>query len=138
MIDFHNHILPGVDDGSKSMEMSLNMLKTAAEQGITKIVNTIHYQHPKMENKNTDFSFIDSIRKEVIHESNKIGIFIDIKIAAEVYYSFDLNVFVDNPLTTINNYMLIEFPCVARQLVLLVSFSYYRKQQFHLILSLHS
>ena len=29
MIDFHNHILPNVDDGSKSLEMSLNMLREA-------------------------------------------------------------------------------------------------------------
>ena len=34
MIDIHNHILPNIDDGSKSMEMSLNMLKFAYEQGL--------------------------------------------------------------------------------------------------------
>ena len=37
MIDIHNHILPNIDDGSKSVEMSLNMLKYAYEQGITEI-----------------------------------------------------------------------------------------------------
>ena len=26
MIDFHNHILPGVDDGARTMEESLSML----------------------------------------------------------------------------------------------------------------
>ena len=35
MIDFHNHTLPNVDDGSKSLEMSLEMLTHAADQGIT-------------------------------------------------------------------------------------------------------
>ena len=49
MIDFHNHILPAVDDGSNSLEMSLNMIKNAAEQGITDVVNTVHYQHPKFD-----------------------------------------------------------------------------------------
>ena len=49
MIDFHNHVLPNIDDGSKSLEMSLNMLNHAYEQGITDVVNTVHYQHPKME-----------------------------------------------------------------------------------------
>ena len=33
MIDIHNHILPNIVDGSKSTEMSLNMLKNAYEQG---------------------------------------------------------------------------------------------------------
>ena len=38
MIDIHNHVLPNIDDGSKSIEMSLNMLKCAHEQGITDVV----------------------------------------------------------------------------------------------------
>ena len=49
MIDFHNHVLPEVDDGSKSLEISLCMLKNAEEQGITNVVNTVHFQHPKVE-----------------------------------------------------------------------------------------
>ena len=55
MIDFHNHIIPNLDDGSKSVEMTLNMLKVAQSQGITDVVNTVHFQHPKMENKNTSY-----------------------------------------------------------------------------------
>ena len=58
MIDFHNHIIPNLDDGSKSVEMSLNMLKEAQSQGITDIVNTVHYQHPKMNKKNTSYNFV--------------------------------------------------------------------------------
>ena len=42
MIDFHNHILPDVDDGSKSIEMTLDMFRTAELQGITDVVNTVH------------------------------------------------------------------------------------------------
>ena len=41
MIDFHNHIIPNLDDGSKSIDMSINMLKEAKAQGITDIINTI-------------------------------------------------------------------------------------------------
>ena len=66
MIDFHNHIIPNLDDGSKSIEMSLNMLKEAESQGITDIINTVHFQHPKMEGKNTSYDFvIDEINKYV-------------------------------------------------------------------------
>ena len=49
MFDFHNHVLPNVDDGSTSLEMSLEMLHNAQNQGITDVVNTVHYQHPKFE-----------------------------------------------------------------------------------------
>ena len=42
MIDIHCHILPQVDDGSKSWEMSLEMCRMAAEDGIEHIVATPH------------------------------------------------------------------------------------------------
>lgn len=41
--DFHSHILPGIDDGSSSVEMSLCMLQRLAEQGITRVVATPHF-----------------------------------------------------------------------------------------------
>lgn len=43
MIDFHSHILPGIDDGSRSLEESLQMLRMEAEQGITHVVATPHF-----------------------------------------------------------------------------------------------
>ena len=43
MIDCHSHILPGVDDGFKTMEESLEQLKIAESEGITDIVLTPHY-----------------------------------------------------------------------------------------------
>lgn len=33
MIDFHTHILPGIDDGAKSLEESLSLLKMGAGTG---------------------------------------------------------------------------------------------------------
>ncbi len=43
MIDFHSHILPRMDDGSKSIEESLEMLRRLSAQGITKVVATPHF-----------------------------------------------------------------------------------------------
>lgn len=43
VIDFHSHILPGIDDGSMSVEDSIAMLKMEAEQGIEHIVATPHF-----------------------------------------------------------------------------------------------
>lgn len=42
MIDIHTHLLPGVDDGSPSFEVSLAVLKRFAEQGVTTLVCTPH------------------------------------------------------------------------------------------------
>ncbi|MGN1318090.1 MAG: CpsB/CapC family capsule biosynthesis tyrosine phosphatase, partial [Lachnospirales bacterium] len=35
MIDFHSHIIPKIDDGSKSAEMSAEMLHLSYSQGVT-------------------------------------------------------------------------------------------------------
>lgn len=43
MIDFHSHILPKMDDGSKSAEESLQMLSALKEQGIDTVVATPHF-----------------------------------------------------------------------------------------------
>ncbi len=71
MIDFHNHILPNMDDGSKSLEMSLSMLRSAAEQGITDIVNTVHFQHPKVDGKDISFEACQPVLNALQAESDK-------------------------------------------------------------------
>ena len=43
MIDFHSHVLPGVDDGSPDVETSLAMLRKEAEQGVKTVVATPHF-----------------------------------------------------------------------------------------------
>lgn len=43
VVDFHSHILPGIDDGSASVEESLAMLRLEARQGITRVVATPHF-----------------------------------------------------------------------------------------------
>lgn len=43
MLDIHSHILPKMDDGSKSVEMSVEMLRSSKEQGVTTMVSTSHF-----------------------------------------------------------------------------------------------
>ena len=43
MIDFHTHILPGMDDGCKSVAESLWMLRQEQQQGVDTVVLTPHY-----------------------------------------------------------------------------------------------
>ena len=44
MLDFHNHLIPAVDDGSKSVEDSLVAIERMSAQGITHIITTPHFQ----------------------------------------------------------------------------------------------
>ena len=43
MIDIHSHILPGMDDGSGSLEESLAMAKESARQGVRLLAATPHF-----------------------------------------------------------------------------------------------
>ena len=43
MKDIHSHLLPGIDDGSKSMEESIKLLKELEKKGVTEAVLTPHY-----------------------------------------------------------------------------------------------
>ena len=43
VIDFHSHILPKIDDGSKSTAMSLEMLQRMKNYGCDLVVSTSHY-----------------------------------------------------------------------------------------------
>lgn len=42
IVDCHMHIVPGIDDGSTSFKMSIEMLKEAERQGVTDVIATSH------------------------------------------------------------------------------------------------
>lgn len=111
MIDFHNHVLAEVDDGPKSLDESISMLRTAKEQGVTEVVQTVHFQHPKMEGKNVDYQYLKNKLEELQVKVYKKKLNIKLHLAAEVFYLPNLLQISKNPLVTIGNgkYMLIEF-----------------------------
>lgn len=59
MTDFHSHILPKMDDGSRSIEESLQMLNALAEQGISRVVATPHFYA----NDESVFDFLERRRE---------------------------------------------------------------------------
>ena len=42
MIDLHCHVLPGIDDGARLLEETLDMARTAVKNNIDTIVATPH------------------------------------------------------------------------------------------------
>ncbi len=112
MIDLHNHIIPNLDDGSRSLEISLSMLQNAASQGITDVVNTVHYQSPRMDGKKVEYDLVKDKIDQLQIELKKQNIPIKLHMGAEVFYLPNLMELKSNPLLTFRNgkYMLIEFP----------------------------
>ena len=82
-IDMHSHILPAMDDGSKSMDMTLAMLRIAESEGIGMIYATPHCMpgkgHPTLER-------VERKIQQVREAAQEQGIDIELKKGTEYYY----------------------------------------------------
>lgn len=82
MIDIHTHILPAVDDGSGSIETSLQQLTIMHASGITDVVLTPHYQR---EGFRTSRKERDTKRAALQTECQTAGLSLTLHHGSEVY-----------------------------------------------------
>jgi len=112
MIDLHCHILPGLDDGAKSLEESLDMARIAAGEGIVTVVATPHLFRWNLAIE--DIVSVEERRRDLCDALGKNGIPIEIKAGAEVHISHNLveELRTNRRHLVINNssYMFLEFP----------------------------
>lgn len=81
-VDMHSHLIPGIDDGSKSMEESLDLVRRLAGFGLEKIITTPHVMSDYYRNTPEIIGMgLKDLQKAV--KSN--GITITIEAAAEYY-----------------------------------------------------
>lgn len=109
MIDIHSHIIPGIDDGSKNMEMTLEMLRNADKDGTKEIVATPHYL---LEYGEAKIEEVKIFVKEINSIITKEGMNIKVYSGQEVYFTENiLQDYLDGNIGTLNDsrYMLIEF-----------------------------
>ncbi len=81
-VDIHSHLIPGVDDGAKSIEDSINILYELEKLGYEKIITTPHiYTHvfPNKENELADN--LAQLRTRITEEGLKIRV----DLAAEYF-----------------------------------------------------
>lgn len=111
MIDIHNHILPNIDDGAKSLEEAIKMAKKATENGIKFIVATPHHQNGIYINDRDQIINDTKILNQII-KKNELDLTILPGQEIRVYdnYLRDLE---EGKLLSINDggkYIFIEFP----------------------------
>lgn len=85
LIDFHSHILPGMDDGSTSAEMSVAMLRMELAQGIALVLLTPHF-YPWKENPAAFLARRAEAEASLRREMEKQGQLPRIILGAEVAY----------------------------------------------------
>ena len=108
MIDIHSHLIPGVDDGSQSLEESLSLLKQAEQDGITELITTPHFM------KNGEFRMK---APELVQRFNELKQAytgpIKLHLGNELYIHPDLpELFEKGEVLTLaeSDYILVEFP----------------------------
>lgn len=111
MKDLHTHILFNIDDGSKSIEESITILKKMENLGITDVMLTPHY----IENSNYDCNnkekkeILKVLEKKVSEENISINLY----LGNEAFFAENLlSLIKSKKISTLNRsrYLLIEFP----------------------------
>jgi len=69
MIDIHHHLLPGLDDGSDSMETSVEMARLAVAEGITHVVCTPHANSYHDFDSSVNAAKVDELRARLEEEN---------------------------------------------------------------------
>ncbi len=86
MIDIHTHILPGIDDGSSSVEETVSMLNAMAEAGVRKVIATPHFYPEVM----TLDEFLAKRQESYNSVKDKIPQGMEVRLGAEVMLAYDL------------------------------------------------
>ncbi len=110
MFDLHNHTLPGVDDGAKSMQEALEMAAIAAREGIQGILLTPHHKDVAgLLQDGSFFTKVEEFRQEVKRSNIPLQIFEATENAIEPDLPEKLKIGLALPVNK-NRYVLVELP----------------------------
>ena len=107
-VDIHSHLLPGLDDGVKSVEETIYIIHTLKKLGYRKIITTPHVMHDRYPNTADEILVRSSEVKRNLHKKN---IKIEFEAAAEYYLDEQLATKLSNGdklLTFNDNFLLFE------------------------------
>ncbi len=111
MIDLHSHILPGVDDGARTIMDSIEMARQAVAAGTKTIVATPHMLHPQFHVPGpVAKAKLEEVRAALVAENLDL----DVLLGGEIHYSAEIAERLDTgdvlPLCEERRYILFELP----------------------------
>jgi len=115
-LDMHSHLIPGIDDGSQSLEQSLEMIQYMTGLGYQKIITTPHIITGLYPNSP---GFIVERFEELKKEVVKAGLPVDLQVAAEHYLDEFLleNLEIGNVLLMNKEYILFETSFMSKPVI---------------------
>ncbi len=107
IIDIHTHILPNVDDGSDSIDKSIEFIKNSIGEGVETIFLTPHYMYGKYISSNEETS---KQFDKLVAEVKKRNLDIQMFKGAEVYTDMNYVDLIEEEKLTLgeSNYVLFE------------------------------
>lgn len=135
--DMHSHLIPGIDDGSQSIEDSMEMIKELYNAGFRKLITTPHVMSDFYRNTpEIILHGLEQLREAVKKEEGLSGL--TIEAAAEYYLDEGLQEKIENHeiLTFGKNYLLFEisyinFPDNLDSVIFLMQTNQYRPVLAH-------
>ena len=111
MIDIHNHLLYGIDDGSQSIEDSIEALRCMEEAGYTDIILTPHYIKDSRYNSSAihNFELLKTLKKELRNNNINIKLY----LGNEIFMDDDIyDLLREREIYSLNGtpFLLIELP----------------------------
>ncbi len=86
-VDIHNHILPGIDDGAKTPEESVELINGFSEFGVSKFIATPHIMHNYYPNTpESILKALESLRNELLTQNLK-----NVSVSASAEHMIDEN-----------------------------------------------
>jgi len=80
-VDLHSHLIPGIDDGAKDMERSIELIRSLKAMGYKKLITTPHVSDMFLNSSETILKGYEALKEELTHRN----IAIEIEVAAEYY-----------------------------------------------------
>ena len=109
MIDVHSHILPGIDDGARDFEHSIDILRELSSYGVTDVIATPHYisETEYVSTVLDNDRLLEELKDRI--KTEEIGI--NLYLGNEIYIEKNIGVLLDkNKITPLakSKYLLIE------------------------------
>ena len=118
--DVHSHFIPGIDDGSQTLEQTVELVQAMQAMGFRKVVTTPHVMADGF--RNTPEIILGGLAK-VQRELERLGIAMEIEAAAEYYLDHELEPAVQRGTVLTfggaSKYLLFELPFISEPAILL-------------------
>lgn len=106
-LDCHSHILYGIDDGAKTIEDSIEILKNLSNIGFEEIILTPHYKNAYHANNKIKQEKYEILKKKIKEENINLKLYLanEVRITSNI-----LELIEKNEIKLLGNYLFLELP----------------------------